>query len=60
MNIPVIKPVTLPGLSFSKYDNAPVPPEAVTVILPSDDPLQLRSLPWKLLVTAAVAATTTG
>ena len=45
VNIPFIEPVMLPGCSLSKYDNAPVPPVAVTVTLPSVDVLQLSWLP---------------
>jgi hypothetical protein len=42
---PVVAPVTLPGICTSRYERVPVPPDAVTVILPSDTPVQLIFAP---------------
>jgi hypothetical protein len=40
VNTPVAAPVTLPGISFSKYEYGVTPPPAVTVRIPSLAPLQ--------------------
>ena len=60
MKTPVTAPLVFKGSSTSTYERIPVPPPDVTVIRPSDDPLHEISLPKKLLVTVAVAVSTSG